>query len=313
MNLHIALKNYITHQHTFENDYEGKVITTLIESKGNKKEAFKTVLYIHGFCDYFFQEHIMQYFNSVGVNFFAIDLRKCGRSLLSHQHANYCRSFEEYFPDIDFALDFILNENKQTSIYLLGHSTGGLLATYYAKFGLRKDVVNGLILNSPFLDFNVPFFIKPFVKFFAKNRFEHNPFGHIEGLPAIYGESLHRDYKGEWTYDTKLKPIHPFPAFYAWILAVHKAQERIKSASNLGELPVLLMYGSKSANPKKWSASVFEADVVLNVNDIKKVGKQLSQIVINACIDNGVHDLFLSREEVRKKAFSCVRAFLLKY
>lgn len=313
MNLHFAFRNYITHQHTFENDYEGKVITTLIESKGNKKDAYKTVLYIHGFCDYFFQEHIMNYFNSVGVNFFAIDLRKCGRSLLPHQHANYCRSLEEYFPDIDFALDFMLKENKQTSIYLLGHSTGGLLATYYAKFGLKKDKIKGLILNSPFLDFNVPYFIKPFVKFFAKNMFKNKPFGSIDGLPEIYGESLHSDCKGEWSYDTRLKPIRPFPAFYAWILAVREAQERLRSTSGLGELPVLLMYASKSTNPKKWSTLVFEADVVLNVNDIKKVGMQLSQVVIDSCIDNGVHDLFLSREEVRKKAFSKVREFLLKY
>ncbi len=313
MILHIAFKNYITHQHTFDNDYEGKVIATLIESKGNKKEAYKTVLYIHGFCDYFFQEHIMHYFNSVGVNFFAIDLRKCGRSLLPHQHANYCRSLDEYFPDIDFALDFIQKGNKGTSIYLLGHSTGGLLATYYTKFGLNKNAVAGLILNSPFLDFNIPILIKPFVKFLAKYRFDSNPFGSIDGLPEVYGESLHRDYKGEWSYDTKLKPIRPFPVFYAWILAVHKAQAQVRSTSNLGEVPVLLMYASKSANPKKWSETVFESDVVLNVNDIKKIGLQLSQIVIDSCIDNGVHDLFLSREEVRKKAFSKVREFLLKY
>lgn len=313
MNLHFTYQDYITHQHTFANDYEGRVVTTLIESKRNQKEAYKSVLYIHGFCDYFFQKHIMEYFNSVGINFYALDLRKCGRSLLTHQHPNYCQSLDEYFPDIEFGLDFILNDTKETQIYLLGHSTGGLLATYYAKFGKKRERLRGLILNSPFLDFNIPFYVKPFVSFFAKNRKNSNPFGCIDGLPEIYGESLHKDYKGNWDYDKRLKPIKPFPVFYAWILAVKQAQDRLVKSSDLGELPILLLYSSKSGNPKKWNETVFESDIVLNVNDIKRVGNRLSNVVVDACVDNGIHDLFLSKDEVIKKVQSKVREFLLKY
>ncbi|GAA3180448.1 hypothetical protein GCM10020255_074200 [Rhodococcus baikonurensis] len=48
-----------------------------------QKEAVKTrraVLYVHGFTDYFFQKHLAEHFAEQGYAFFALDLRKCGRS-----------------------------------------------------------------------------------------------------------------------------------------------------------------------------------------------------------------------------------------
>ena len=62
------------------------------------------------------------------------------------------KNIEEYFEEISIALRQI-NESSN-SIYLLGHSTGGLIASSYMNDGKEKNLVEGLILNSPFLDFN---------------------------------------------------------------------------------------------------------------------------------------------------------------
>ncbi|MTG98350.1 alpha/beta hydrolase [Myroides albus] len=312
MNLHLTYKEYITHQHPFENDYEGKVITTLIESRANKKENKKVVLYIHGFSDYFFQYHMMRYINAEEINFFAVDLRKCGRSLLSHQHPNYCQSMREYFPDLNYAIEFITKQNSNTEIYMMGHSTGGLLVSYYAKFGLLRNRIKGIVLNSPFLDFNLPFYVKPFITTVAKSKSSKDAYACMESLPPIYGESLHRNYNGEWKYSLDLKPIKPFPAFYAWILAVQHAQSLIKEDPNLGDLPILLMRSDKSGNAYRQTDITNCSDVVLNVKDMTKIGCKLSDNVEEVIVEGGVHDLVLSSEAARNFALQKIVAFVKK-
>ncbi|ALU24898.1 alpha/beta hydrolase [Myroides odoratimimus] len=313
MNLHLTFDKYITHQHPFENDYEGKVITTLIESRGNKKEHKQTILYIHGFCDYFFQIHLMDYFNEHGVNFYAIDLRKYGRSLLPHQHPNYCKSMREYFPDIDYGIEYILKENRDTQLFLLGHSTGGLLATYYAMFGLLKERLSGLILNSPFFDFNVPFYVKPFMGSVARSKVSKDIFANAEQMPELYGKTLHKDHEGEWEYKKEWKPINPFAVYYSWILAVQHTQELIQEVVLHEDFPILLMYSDKSGSTSKWTATSMTSDIVLNVKDIEKIGSKIGHRVEKAVIEDGMHDLFLSKKEVRNKAMFSVLQFLEKH
>ena len=55
-----------------------------------------------------------------GYAFYALDLRKHGRSLRPHQHPNFCKSVAEYYADITRAIDEI-----GEPVLLAGHSTGG--------------------------------------------------------------------------------------------------------------------------------------------------------------------------------------------
>ena len=100
------------------NDYEGKVVITLVRKQQQHKKA---VLYIHGFCDYFFQEELAKEYLANGFDFYAIDLRKYGRSLLDHQIPNNCKNIKEYFADIDTALAIIQQEGHD-SIQINAHS-----------------------------------------------------------------------------------------------------------------------------------------------------------------------------------------------
>ena len=114
----------------FPNDYDGQVIATLVRKKA-KTSTVKAVLYIHGFIDYFFQTEMAEQFNQHGYDFYALDLRKYGRSILPHQKPYYVLDLAEYNEEITSALNIIQDEGHN-SIVLSGHSTGGLITTLYA-------------------------------------------------------------------------------------------------------------------------------------------------------------------------------------
>lgn len=150
-------------------DYEGKTVSTLVR-KAEPQTGRRAILYIHGYNDYFFQAQLGDSVAAHGYNFYALDLRKYGRSLLPNQDAFYCRSLDEYFADIDTAIALIQKEGSR-EIILMGHSTGGLISSYYLKHHPQAPVV-GLALNSPFLDWNFGWFMEsvaiPTVSFLGK-------------------------------------------------------------------------------------------------------------------------------------------------
>ncbi|MFD0664975.1 alpha/beta hydrolase [Thermocatellispora tengchongensis] len=140
-------------------DHEGEVIATLV-SRPAPEPSSRAVLYIHGFTDYFFQTHLADHFVAQGVNFYALDLRKYGRSLLPHQTPGVVRSLTDHFPEIDEAVRIIREEDGNESLTVNAHSTGGLIAALWADRVRGKGRVQGLMLNSPFLDLNVPAYLR---------------------------------------------------------------------------------------------------------------------------------------------------------
>ena len=78
-------------------DDEGPVVATLVRRLAERRTG-RAVLYVHGFVDYFFQTHLADFFAERGWDFYALDLRKYGRSLLAHQTPNFCRDLERLLP-----------------------------------------------------------------------------------------------------------------------------------------------------------------------------------------------------------------------
>ena len=150
-------------------DYEGKVIITIVRKEAALPTT-KAILYVHGFNDYFFQKSLAEHFNDAGFNFYAVDLRKYGRSMLSNQYPFQVHNLNEYFADIDTTLQIIKQEGNH-EILLMGHSTGGLITSLFCHKYRKALPVQGLILNSPFLDMNQSWFkekiLIPTVSFFA--------------------------------------------------------------------------------------------------------------------------------------------------
>jgi alpha-beta hydrolase superfamily lysophospholipase len=137
---------------TLDDDAEGEVVATLVRRPcpGSRK----AVLYVHGFVDYFFQTHLADFYVEHGYSFYALDLRKYGRSLLDHQTPNFAHAMSDYFPEIDEAVRLIREDND--TLLVNGHSTGGLVTALWADRVRGQGLVDGLFLNSPFLELNVP-------------------------------------------------------------------------------------------------------------------------------------------------------------
>ena len=71
------------------------------------------VLYVHGWSDYFFQKHLARFYTDRGARFFALDLRKYGRSLREGQTHGYIDHLSDYDTEIDLALEIIRTGDMQ--------------------------------------------------------------------------------------------------------------------------------------------------------------------------------------------------------
>jgi alpha-beta hydrolase superfamily lysophospholipase len=282
-------------------DREGDVFCTLV-CAGAIPEYERNVLYVHGFSDYFFQTEMAEQFRQNGYNFYALDLRKCGRSIRPWQTPCNLYDITDYYEDIDAAIAQIMKETKGKLI-LLGHSMGGLVLSMYLN-DRPANTIDALILNSPFLELNIKQYLKttgvPVVsvlgKFFPNIRIK-------KGLSLNYGYSISKKRYGEWEYDEKWKPFAVSEVTVSWLRAIYKAQNRLHKGLNIN-CPVLVMRSDKSVKGKLWADAFRNADAVLNVEHIRKhipsLGKNATEIVIA----NGLHDLFLSAFEVRTEAYN---------
>ena len=291
----------------FPADYDGPVVATLIKAPLPENDTRRAVLYIHGYIDYFFQEHMAEEFVAHGYRFYAVELRKYGHSLLEGQHPDFARSMYEYYPEVTESIRRILSDGAE-EIILLGHSTGGLLAALYADDGpiAQREAVKCVVLNSPFLEFNTTWFKKHIQIPLAALVSIVLPFAHKKNeLSPLYAKSVHQDYCGHWHFDTGMKPIEGIPLYFSWLRAVQAGQRRVKRGLHIA-VPVLVMSSDKSYFGKEWSDELFRSDSVLNVEDIRRYAPKLGADVTYAEVRGGIHDLFLSTHKVRAEAFRIV-------
>ena len=75
-------------------DYSGDVVATLVRHL-TPQSTKRAVLYVHGYNDYFFQKALGDSIVRHGYSFYALDLRKYGRSILPHQDAFELRDITE--------------------------------------------------------------------------------------------------------------------------------------------------------------------------------------------------------------------------
>ena len=285
----------------FPDDASGKIIATLIRKKASSATK-KAVLYIHGFVDYFFQTEMAEQFNQQGYDFYALDLRRYGRSYLPHQKYYEVTDLNEYHADIDRAIAQIITE-QHTQIVLAGHSTGGLIASLYAAQHPQHPYLKALWCNSPFYDFNMGLLKKklilPRLSALGK-KFPHLKFP--SELNPWYVTSLHQDFKGEWNFDlTWKKKTYPL-VYLGFVHAIYEAQKAVHSGLHL-HLPTLIMHSHKTTYPKKFNRDAQTTDIILDVKDIAKYAKRIKGDVSIIKIHHGLHDLVLSSIPVRAAVY----------
>lgn len=295
-------------------DYTGEVVSTIIRKlcpdvSIDSTRTHRGVLYVHGFNDYFFQAEMGNRFVNHGYDFYAVDLRRYGRSITNGQRNFDVRDLSDYFPDIDSAL-VSMSRNGLSEIILIGHSTGGLISAYFESRCHPKDI-KALILNSPFLDWNLGWKEKmiPAVCLLGKL---FPDFKISQGKSTAYAESLLKEHHGEWNYRTDWKFTQSPPVTAGWVRAITKAQKGLRNGKADIRVPILLLYSSRSVNGAEWTPEHNRADGVLDVNDIKKYGRQLGPDVTCARVDGGLHDLVLSAPEVREPLYRYIFNWLAR-
>ena len=297
---------------TLQDDEFGKNEATLLGRKANTKST-KAVLYVHGVVDYFFQYHFADWIVDQDWNFYAIDLRKYGRSIMDHHKPNMIKDLRHYFDEIDEAIKVIKERDKNETLVLIGHSTGGLISSLYAHYNRNTGEVDGLILNSPFFEFNKPaWFRKVVLPLVAKIGLKFPNIPSPEGLQEGYAKSIHKDFYGDWDFDLRLKPVKGFDVNFGWIAAIYFAQRNVQDGLDI-HCPVLVLYSSKSVPPGKFTEEMLTADSVLNVKHIEAHADMLGSNVRKVEIEGGLHDLVLSKESARTQTFEEMAAFLSNY
>jgi alpha-beta hydrolase superfamily lysophospholipase len=294
-------------------DDEGEVVATLVRRRAEQPTG-RAVLYVHGWMDYFFQTNLADHYVERGFDFYALDLRKYGRSILPHQTPNFCTDVTEYFPEIDEAVRIIRDEDGHDTLLLNAHSTGGLTTSLWAHKHRGEDLIQGLYLNSPFFDLNAPWIARTALADAVGVLGQRRPRTVLPlNLPSVYGESLHRDHRGEWDFNLDWKPVgRQTPLFAGWLRAMRNAHRLVQSGLAI-DVPVLVQCSTASYRGRVWDDQVMSADAVLDVEHIARWSPGLGRHVTVVRIDGAVHDVVLSAEPVRKVVFAELDRWLTAY
>ena len=289
-------------------DDEGSVVATLVHRPA-PSATDRAVLHVHGFADYFFQTAYAEWWTDRGYDFYAVDLRKYGRSIRPHHTPNYVGDLHEYFPELDAAWARIRGEHSH--IVLSGHSTGGLTVPLWAH--ARQPGASGMVLNAPWFDLQTSTLMRlaltPVVHTLARSQPKRPIPRHVSGY---YARSLHRDHDGEWEFDLSWKPLHSWPAHAGWLAAVRRGQLELHGGLDL-PFPALVVASARSSSPLEMGEDVHTTDIVLDVSQIRRWSPHLGRHVTYVSVPDARHDVFLSRAEPRARAFAAVDRWLTAY
>lgn len=296
------------------NAFDGPCQSTIVR-RINPNGSRRAFLYIHGFNDYFFQSEMGERFIDSGYNFYAVDLRRYGRSRLPWQYPFNVRDMREYFADIDSAIMQIRRDGN-TDITLGGHSTGGLTVLFFGAERGRECPVNRIVTDSPFITWNFSPFMRnfaiPLVQFAAKfSKDSKIRQARCDG----YAYSLLKEYDGEWEYNTDWKMIYSPPVTYSWVAAINEAQSTLVRKRADINVPILVMHSSRKIDGCNYTPEFKTGDAVLDPFTINSraltLGDPDRRIV--CAIDSGIHDLILSPLPHREAAYDSIFRFLRRF
>lgn len=264
------------------------------------------VLYIHGWSDYFFQKRLARFWTSRGARFFALDLRKYGRSLRPGQTPGYIADLATYDADVAAALDVMGRGSDGVAsgrrLVLFGHSTGGLVLSLWAS--RHPDIADAVILNSPWLEFQLGparAALAPMVELQARLR-------PLDAAPQVdlgfYTRAQTEVADPDDPMDVNLawRPAQTMAVHAGWLHAILAGHRKVAAGLSI-TAPVCVLLSARSAIPTRWSEELTSADSVLVVDDIAERALKLGSSVTVERIDGALHDVFLSRHEAREDAY----------
>lgn len=284
-----------------EPDEEGDVVATVARRiSPGATDAGVDLLYVHGWNDYFFQAHLADFWEDLGVRFHALDLRKYGRSIRDGQTLNYVADLGTYDEDIAAALTAIghgLGASNSRRLLLMGHSTGGLILSLWASRNPGRAV--GLVLNAPWLELQTREATRRMLEPGVRAAAALNPRGPVVYYDkGLYSRAISAEYDGEWTYDTYWRSDHGRRPTPAWMAAIFRGHDQVAHGLAI-DAPVLVLLSAKSSSPSRWTEETQRTDTVLDVIGVARRVPNLGPVTTLVWVDGALHDVTLSAAPVR--------------
>ncbi|MGJ9402026.1 alpha/beta fold hydrolase [Arthrobacter sp. KK5.5] len=265
----------------------------------------RVVLSVHGWTDYFFNAELARYWTARGYRFYALDLRRYGRSLRPWQTPGFVTDLREYDADIEAALEAIHGDvGTSVDVVCVAHSTGGLIASLWAD--RNPGVLSGLVLNSPWLEMQGSWMVRNAAASLLDPVARRRPRTKLK-LPEVdtYWQSLSVEAHGEWKLHPLWRPRHAFPVTVGWMSAVLAGHSTVSKGLDIRE-PVLVLTSDRSHFGTQFDAGMLVSDAVLEVEVVRQRALKLGREVSVVRIERGMHDLFTSSARARSEAYRAV-------
>ena len=290
---------------------DAELVATLVRRvDAEAADRRPAVLYVHGWNDYFFQTHVADALAGWGYAFYALDLRRYGRSLRRGLLPGFITDLDDYQSELDAATDLIAEQHD--GLLLMGHSTGGLVLSLYA--AARPDRVLGLVLNSPWLDLQGSALVRTLGSPLVDVLGSRSPTSVVRLPPDLgfYTRVTHASLEGEWDYDRELKASPSPPVRAGWLRAILVGHQRVAAGLQI-EVPVLVLASGATDFSRRWHEGLRGVDTVLDVEQIASRAVRLGRHVTLVRIQDGMHDLLLSRAEIRARVLEEIRRWAAAY
>jgi alpha-beta hydrolase superfamily lysophospholipase len=289
-----------------DDDDEGEVVASLVRYRPERDEPLRqarALLYVHGWSDYFFQTELAEHWAARGVAFYALDLRKYGRSLRAHQTPGYVDDLAVYDEDLGAALDAVRADlGAHVRIMPMGHSTGGLVVSLWAD--RHPGEISGMVLNSPWLELQGSGLVRHVSSPAVAQIARFQPKVALPNIdPGFYNRTVSAASGGEWTFDERWRPTPSFPVRAGWLSAVMNGHALVARGLRI-DVPILMLASTHSLISPRWTEAMRRSDVVLDVELLARRAVQLGPTVTVVRVRDGLHDLALSAPPVRARFYA---------
>ncbi|KHL04579.1 alpha/beta hydrolase [Sinomonas humi] len=265
-----------------------------------------SLLYVHGWSDYYFNTELADFIACRGWRFYALDLPQHGRSLRPEGHPGYLPSAEHYLESIGAALE-VLEADGADRIVLMGHSTGGLAVALEAQ--RRPERLAALVLSSPWLVAHGGRAAGRLLEFALKARATARP-DQVIPLPSrgYFWRAIAKEAGGEWDLREDLRPRTAFPVRTAWLHGILAAQRELLAGPALS-LPAVLLASTRSDTGLIWREHMRSRDAVLSIGPMRRAARAVCPSLDEVLVDGGLHDVLLSAPTVRRAAYARLGAW----
>ncbi|HEY0646053.1 MAG TPA: hypothetical protein VGD39_21750, partial [Nocardioides sp.] len=125
----------------------------------------------------------------------------------------------------------------------------------------------------------------------------------------VYGRTLHREHGGEWDYDLAWKPLESRPIYVGWLRAVRRGHAQLHAGLDVA-CPTLVLSSARSWFGEQTDESATSHDIVLDVEQIRRWASSVGRHVTSIAVEGAIHDVVLSRPEVRATAYDVLGTWL---